>query len=425
MKCNCLAITGIMAIILTTAAASAQELIGLRIAGPSEVVENTVTLYRVFARFDNGREYEVTLSSALEVEPGRYADIDRFGMLRAIDVPGDREETIKAEFKYEQRVAVAELDVLIRNVSIPGMALQFDGVDDRVEVRADLLNNLPLTLEAWFRVDERPEIHHTIVCNDRGGRFGHAILIDDQGRLGIQRHNAWEWSNAVVELGIWHHAAVVFVPGSYVLYLNGDEVLRRSYVQQPPDGLDYFWVGRNPTDPGGPQNRSLKGWVDEVHVWHVERSQRDITCTMNVLLRGDEAGLVGYWRFDEGVGQIVRDLSPLGNDGFLGSNPDPEGDDGDPDWALSEATIGPGECLGVNCDAIRKLKVKCRGGTLTATVTSSLEAGTKLTIDNDGDRQIITMRANGKAKATWTDQTGVHTVQIVECQEYVKAVNGG
>jgi hypothetical protein len=59
---------------------------------------------------------------------------------------------------------------------------------------------------------------------------------------------------------------------------------------------------------------------------------------MHERLTGDEVGLVGYWDFDEGQGQIVYDLSGNGNDGQLGSTP--EVDAGDPAWIESDAPIG-------------------------------------------------------------------------------------
>ena len=40
--------------------------------------------------------------------------------------------------------------------------------------------------------------------------------------------------------------------------------------------------------------------------------------------------LLGYWTFDEGTGQVVADLSPAGNHGFLGESLDP--DSADPLW---------------------------------------------------------------------------------------------
>jgi hypothetical protein len=52
---------------------------------------------------------------------------------------------------------------------------------------------------------------------------------------------------------------------------------------------------------------------------------------MHQRLEGNEPGLVGYWNFDEGQGQIVYDSSPKGNNGYLRHNPV---------WVDSDAPIG-------------------------------------------------------------------------------------
>lgn len=77
---------------------------------------------------------------------------------------------------------------------------------------------------------------------------------------------------------------------------------------------------------------------------------------------------------------------------------------------------------GVECGAIRKFKVKCRGGKLTAKIASGLEEGTALTLDNNGDQKAAVVNRAGKAKAKWKHQTGEHTVAIVECPEHTKVV---
>ena len=57
---------------------------------------------------------------------------------------------------------------------------------------------------------------------------------------------------------------------------------------------------------------------------------------MHRKLRGDEDGLVGYWDFDEGVGQVAGDVK--GNDGQLGDVDIP--DNSDPNWVDSVPPVG-------------------------------------------------------------------------------------
>ncbi len=85
----------------------------------------------------------------------------------------------------------------------------------------------------------------------------------------------------------------------------------------------------------------------------------------------------------------------------------------------------PDECEGVNCDLMRKFKVKCRRGKLKVKVKSRQPEGTQLTIDNNGDARVLTLNGKGKAKTKWTGQTGKHTVKIVECPDFEEVVDCG
>lgn len=57
------------------------------------------------------------------------------------------------------------------------------------------------------------------------------------------------------------------------------------------------------------------GIIYEVRLWNIARTQQQIEETMNVSLSGKEAGLVGYWTFDEGSGTLINDYSLNSNDG--------------------------------------------------------------------------------------------------------------
>lgn len=78
---------------------------------------------------------------------------------------------------------------------------------------------------------------------------------------------------------------------------------------------------------------------------------------------------------------------------------------------------------GTDCDAIRKLKVTCKGGKLVAKVKSGLPSGTLLTIDNEGDRKEMEIGKGGMGKVKYKKQTGVHQVFIVECPKISKTAN--
>jgi hypothetical protein len=56
--------------------------------------------------------------------------------------------------------------------------------------------------------------------------------------------------------------------------------------------------------------RGPTGWqgkIDEFRVWSVRRTPDEIKANMNVMLRGNEPGLIAYYKFDEGKGTTIAD----------------------------------------------------------------------------------------------------------------------
>ena len=51
------------------------------------------------------------------------------------------------------------------------------------------------------------------------------------------------------------------------------------------------------------------GKIDEVHIWNTTLTQQQIQQYMTCPPSGNEEGLVGYWKFEEGEGETVFDLS--------------------------------------------------------------------------------------------------------------------
>ena len=74
-------------------------------------------------------------------------------------------------------------------------------------------------------------------------------------------------------------------------------------------------------------------------MWNVALSEAQIADVFRFGVDPLSSGLVGYWNFNEGAGQVVADLSPAGNEGFLGERPDP--DSADPLWVDGPVKTSP------------------------------------------------------------------------------------
>jgi hypothetical protein len=83
----------------------------------------------------------------------------------------------------------------------------------------------------------------------------------------------------------------------------------------------------------------FKGELDRLSVWNVARKPGEIQRELAHGLKRDELGLVALWDFEEGSGQIVKDLSGKGNDATLGSSTGE--DSSDPTWIAVKEAAAP------------------------------------------------------------------------------------
>jgi hypothetical protein len=233
----------------------------------------------------------------------------------------------------------------------PRYALQFDGSDDFAIIadKGDFDFNRTMTLEAWLKPLSIPPY-------DGWDKFiGLVVGADSVPPLGwdagwalsqkVSFENRWDevifeaWDSPYlssgtfggpIQAGRWDHVAGTYSEKTEELrlYLNGELVMDASAkVDLLP--VNHILIGM--------AKSSFHGLIDEVRVWNVVRTEAQIQDGMNRILRGDEPGLVGYWRLDEGSGQALLDASLRGNDGCLGATAAP--DSHDPAWVLSDAPV--------------------------------------------------------------------------------------
>ena len=189
-------------------------------------------------------------------------------------------------------------------------ALGFDGADDFVEVEEDntldIINNI--TVEAWvyYRDVTRGEI-----CV-KGNNWEYGIV---NGQLEPSIYTT-SWNqptdSRTLDVNTWYHVAMVYDGTNIMNYINavGENVQSLSGTMATSD--QNVLLGKWYTD-----SEYLDGYLDEVRVWNIARTQSEIESTMHTHLDGDEVGLVAYWNFNEGSNNSLFDISLNGNDGLL------------------------------------------------------------------------------------------------------------
>ncbi len=236
-------------------------------------------------------------------------------------------------------LAVCNITTVLGSTPVYNTGLEFDGNAAYGGIPTHVLlpntfADVPNTFEAWVRVPvDVPDdfrvgnIIGSFPDGNRAGSMNTSFQFRETGyprfwwNDGEQNVNAMDYD---IRTGEWVHYAGVrdesVRRGTITLYING-EVLYEWLLgagtaiipRDPPIiGGDY----RSLTFPPGSDSCFI-GRIGEVRVWNTERTQEEIQANMNIELTGDEEGLLGYWKFDEGEGEILHDSSPYENHGTI------------------------------------------------------------------------------------------------------------
>ncbi|MEM7513280.1 MAG: LamG-like jellyroll fold domain-containing protein, partial [Bacteroidota bacterium] len=185
-----------------------------------------------------------------------------------------------------------------------GKAIEFDGVDDFVDLPDGLTANLTnFTFEtryfhksngAWQRImdfgNNTSQFMLLTPVAGFGGRNPFLQLRTPATTLNL------EGSEALV-LNRWYHIAVVIDGSSSSnnarMYIDGELKGQSTFPLSPQDlgNLSDNWLGRSQFSP----DPYLSGTLDEVRIWSTARSQAEIQANKDQELSGNEAGLIAYY----------------------------------------------------------------------------------------------------------------------------------
>ena len=213
--------------------------------------------------------------------------------------------------------------------------LSFDGVNDTVDLgasSADLNNNDVQTVMFWMKANiDTNNWARLIAKYTSSPAIGWHITQSGTSNTGDIRidtsaqFNQNYYINAPMFDGGWHHVAVVMNAGSLKAYIDGVNKLDTSYL---------LGDGTNNTGRIKLSNSSTyKGMMDEVEIWNRALSQSEIQSRMNKEIDSSDvywSNIKGYWKMNEGTGQIVNDSSGNNVSGTLGANNSANTDD--PTW---------------------------------------------------------------------------------------------
>jgi gliding motility-associated-like protein len=217
-----------------------------------------------------------------------------------------------------------------------GRALKFDGIDDYIDlgnIYDDL--TLPFTVSAWVYVDPTSTIAGPVlVTQDNNPIYNGFWFVINPTTVGIEygdgkgdNHPSFRRGRSayVPNLrGRWLHVCAVMKAASDIdIYVNGINMAGdygggSIYPMASMFPLDVAKIGYFLSN--GVTYR-FKGVMDELRLYNRALSQTEIQANMCRRVTSSEAGLIGYWNFDETSGDVLKDVSVNHFDGQLKGDP--------------------------------------------------------------------------------------------------------
>ncbi|MHC4443540.1 MAG: LamG-like jellyroll fold domain-containing protein [Planctomycetota bacterium] len=230
---------------------------------------------------------------------------------------------------------------------IDGNALDFDGIDDYVEITdgsgyPDPIGDLAVgTVSVWFKFDSIPvdrTIHPLFYLGKSTGGADRSSVIIEIGHFTSDNMKIYFTiltpdgtiplyfdSGTNLAMDTWYHFAAVVGPDFNTGYLNGVEMVGRHY-NFGNGSLSYFyddvtkevcWVGSGFLSADVPRHYH-DGKIDEIRVYDRPLSGAEVRQYYeSIVLPTAINNYLAYWSFDETSGTILHDSSVNGFDGTV------------------------------------------------------------------------------------------------------------
>ncbi|HEX8514573.1 MAG TPA: FG-GAP-like repeat-containing protein [Bacteroidia bacterium] len=183
--------------------------------------------------------------------------------------------------------------------------LAFDGSNDLLSIPNESSFDFTsdMTVEAWIKVNAFTTADQSVITKGtdswritRNGStnalkfsISSTVLL-----LGTQTYSVA--GTRSVNDGKWHHVAATYDGNQLILYIDGNVDAYYSVNADIDNSSAPVYIGANAMAAGN----NFNGQMDEVRIWSYALNNSYIRSNMNRTLMGNEFGLRGYWKLDDG-----------------------------------------------------------------------------------------------------------------------------
>lgn len=156
-------------------------------------------------------------------------------------------------------------------------------------------------------------------------RCGDEKIDNNQLQIAVANQDGTESklnSDVRLDENKWYSIAVTFNKGEFKLYVDGEEkgsqtsssgalTLNREHTNEEGgwNATRCFWIGYSCG-----KSRCWQGMISEVRIWNKALTAAEINAANHAYtVPANSEGLVAYWKFNEGEGNIVNDRTSNGN----------------------------------------------------------------------------------------------------------------
>lgn len=177
-------------------------------------------------------------------------------------------------------------------------ALDFDGANDYISLPPAVYFNGNFTIECW--VYPKSFANWARIIDFGNGAGSNNVLLSytygTSGAPGFYVEGGQFQANQTLPLNQWSHVAGTLNGSAATIYINGVAAGTSTFSSPVNIVRNNCYIGKsNWSDP------YADAVFDELRIWNTAKTQAEIQSSMNTELAGNEAGLIAYYNFNQGV----------------------------------------------------------------------------------------------------------------------------